>query len=58
MLLAVKADEHIRIRHDDEQCGFAIHVGENTVHIRAKSKYEPGADRTTLVIESRVEVVK
>jgi hypothetical protein len=58
MLLAVKAEEHIRIKHDTANVGFAIHIASGEIHIRAKSKHEPGADKVTLVVEANIEVVK
>lgn len=56
-MLSVKADEHLRIRHDSG-AGFLIHVERGELHIRAKAPDEPQSDSTTLVIESRVELTK
>ena len=50
--------EHVRVHNDSADCGFLIHISGQDVHIRAKATDEPDADKTTLVIESKVEVAQ
>ena len=50
--------EHIRVHNDSKDCGFLINISGQDVHIRAKSPDEPDATKTTLVLESNVEVAQ
>jgi len=58
MKICLKELEHVRISHDNPECGFHAYIEQGFLHIRAKSPDEPQGDRTTLVIESRVELSK
>ncbi len=61
MLLSLQANDHkmedIEIAHDGK-IGFMISIGPGHIHVRAKQKDEPDADKTTLVIASSIEIVK
>ena len=51
------AKENIHVSHDGN-LGFAIWIGNGQVHIRAKDPHEPYSDRTTIVADASVELVK
>ena len=57
MKINLKPGEHVRVK-SDAGAGFTVHVENDEIHIRAKAKDEPEAARTTLVLESRVEVAR
>ena len=49
----------IRIAHDGgEATGFMIYVETGYIHIRAKGAEDRDKDRTTIVADSPIEVVK
>ena len=49
--------EDMHLQHDTG-LGFQIWIGQGVLHIRAKDQHEPDANRTTIVADTGIEVVK
>ncbi len=61
--LNLKSGEHLRVEHDGG-LGFTIYVNNGVLHVTAKKDVAPDSPygvndgRTTMVIDSNIEVVK